>query len=257
MATLARSVPTISMSRNDQIPRAVVAAASLTGLGALAMVASGAGYRTEIWQLEPAFRILAVGAAVASVGLVLSIASLASTSVRRGQRATLVLLASLIVGLVSVGTFASCYRTAKYAAPIHDVTTDTDDPPTYEALKAVRERTPYGLAYRGAAIAALQHAAYPDIKPARLTTPPYEAYRRALIVARAMGWELARTDSVAFRIEGTATTPWYGFKDDIVIRVRPDSGGSRVDVRAASRLGEGDAGTNAALVRRYLAELAG
>jgi hypothetical protein len=221
------------------------------------MVASGAGYRTEMWQLEPAFRILGVGAAVASVGLVLSIAALASTGGRRGQRAVLVLLASLIVGLVSVGTFASCYRTAKYAAPIHDVSTDTDDPPTYEALKSVRERTPYGLAYRGAAIAALQHAAYPDIKPARLTTPPYEAYRRALIVARSMGWELARTDSVAFRIEGTATTPWYGFKDDIVIRIRPDSSGSRVDVRAASRLAEGDAGTNAALVRRYLAGLSG
>lgn len=194
---------------------------------------------------------------LAATGLLFSIRGLASREVRRGQRPVLILLASLIVGLFSEGTFASSYLTAKTAAPIEDVTTDTDDPPMYQALQADRERTPYGFAYRGAAAAARQRSAYPDIRPARFTTPPYETYRRALIVARAMGWDLARTDSVGLCIEGIATTPWFGFKDDIVIRVRPDTRGSRVDVRAASRLADADAGTNASLVRRYLAALSG
>jgi uncharacterized protein (DUF1499 family) len=63
-------------------------------------------------------------------------------------------------------------------------------------------------------------------------------------------------DSSAGRIEATATTPWFGFKDDVVIRVAPDPAGSRVDVRSVSRVGQSDVGTNARRIRAYLARLA-
>jgi uncharacterized protein (DUF1499 family) len=63
-------------------------------------------------------------------------------------------------------------------------------------------------------------------------------------------------DSTAHRIEATATTPWFGFKDDVVIRIEPDPAGSRVDVRSVSRVGGSDVGTNAKRIRAYLARLA-
>jgi uncharacterized protein (DUF1499 family) len=63
-------------------------------------------------------------------------------------------------------------------------------------------------------------------------------------------------DSAAGRIEATATTRWFGFKDDVVIRIEPDPAGSRVDMRSVSRVGESDVGTNARRIRAYLARLA-
>jgi uncharacterized protein (DUF1499 family) len=70
-----------------------------------------------------------------------------------------------------------------------------------------------------------------------------------------MGWELVASDPIAGRIEATDTTFWFGFTDDIVIRVSPRGGGSRVDIRSVSRVGISDVGTNAARIRKYLAAL--
>jgi uncharacterized protein (DUF1499 family) len=67
-----------------------------------------------------------------------------------------------------------------------------------------------------------------------------------------MGWELVAADSAAGRIEATATTRWFGFKDDVVVRIRPDAAGSRVDVRSVSRVGRSDVGANAERIRAYL-----
>jgi uncharacterized protein (DUF1499 family) len=71
-----------------------------------------------------------------------------------------------------------------------------------------------------------------------------------------MGWELVAADSMAGRIEATATTPWFGFKDDVVVQVRPEGTGSRIDVRSVSRVGKSDLGVNAKRIRAYLADVA-
>ncbi|MEX2241047.1 MAG: DUF1499 domain-containing protein [Burkholderiales bacterium] len=70
-----------------------------------------------------------------------------------------------------------------------------------------------------------------------------------------MGWEIVATDAAAGRIEATDTTFWFGFKDDVVIRVEGDGAGSRVDVRSVSRVGVGDVGANAKRIRAYLRAL--
>jgi uncharacterized protein (DUF1499 family) len=59
------------------------------------------------------------------------------------------------------------------------------------------------------------------------------------------------------RLEATDTTFWFGFKDDVVVRVRPDGTGSRVDVRSLSRVGRSDLGMNARRIRRFLERLRG
>jgi uncharacterized protein (DUF1499 family) len=83
-----------------------------------------------------------------------------------------------------------------------------------------------------------------------------EAFDRTLSAVRDLGWEVVASDRAAGRIEAVDTTFWFGFKDDVVIRITevPD-GGARIDVRSKSRVGVGDLGTNARRVRALLARL--
>lgn len=140
--------------------------------------------------------------------------------------------------------------------PIHDVTTDTEDPPAFVAVLPYRRyaRNPPG--YDGATVAARQRAAWPDLVP--LDTPL--GRDRVHAVARAAmtraGWQIVGDDVAAGRLEAIATTRWLRFKDDVVVRLRDrPEGGTRVDVRSKSRIGRNDFGTNARRIRTYLADL--
>ena len=64
-------------------------------------------------------------------------------------------------------------------------------------------------------VAAQQRAGYPEIQPVFLAVPPDEAYRRAMAVVTARGWEVLAGDDASHRIEATDTTRWFGFKDDV------------------------------------------
>ena len=138
---------------------------------------------------------------------------------------------------------------------IHDVTTDTDDPPLFDAVLPLRAGAKNAATYGGSDVAAMQRAAHSDIVPLDLTLTPAAAFAAALSAARAMGWALVAADSAAGRIEATATTPVFRFKDDVVVRVRPRHGGSRVDIRSVSRIGRGDRGKNASRIREFTARL--
>jgi uncharacterized protein (DUF1499 family) len=85
--------------------------------------------------------------------------------------------------------------------------------------------------------------------------PPAQAFPRALAAARAMGWTMVAQDSSAGTIEASDTTFWFGFTDDVVIRVAADGDGSRIDVRSLSRIGRSDVGANARRIRAYEAKL--
>jgi uncharacterized protein (DUF1499 family) len=85
--------------------------------------------------------------------------------------------------------------------------------------------------------------------------PPDAVFDRALAEAQEAGWEIVTADKSSGRIEATDTTQWFGFKDDVVVRITPWGSGSRVDVRSVSRVGRSDVGTNAARIRDYLADL--
>ena len=113
-------------------------------------------------------------------------------------------------------------------------------------------KAPNKTDYGGEKIASQQREAYPDLQPLMIKVPPPQAFDRALVRVREIGWDLVAADATTGQIEATDTTFWYGFKDDVVIRVRPADGGSRVDVRSLSRVGGGDVGTNAKRIRAYL-----
>src|SRR5439155_509507 len=84
---------------------------------------------------------------------------------------------------------------------------------------------------------------------------PEAAFARALAAAQAMGWDIVDAQPKEGRIEATASTFWFGFKDDVVVRITPLPAGSRIDVRSKSRVGRGDTGTNAQRIRAYLKRL--
>jgi uncharacterized protein (DUF1499 family) len=102
-------------------------------------------------------------------------------------------------------------------------------------------------------VAAAQKEAYPDIRPIVLPLSPQRALFRAAAALPVLGAD--GTAGVSFGLEGTVTSCWFGFKDDFVIRITPVQGGSRVDMRSASRVGQGDLGANARRIRAYLAAL--
>jgi hypothetical protein len=146
-------------------------------------------------------------------------------------------------------------RQARALPPIHDITTDTRRPPQFVAILPLRAAAPNPAAYGAPVVARAQAAAYPDLRTHRMDAASADAFKRALQATRDMGWEIVAADAAAGRIEATDTTFWFGFKDDVVIRVEADGAGSRVDLRSVSRVGVGDVGANAARIRAYLQAL--
>ena len=160
---------------------------------------------------------------------------------------TLAILAAMVFGFAAFG--------AGNASMINDFTTNLDDPPTFRNAATLPGNAGRDLAYP-VAFAETQRACCADLHPVRLDSAPPETLRRAEQVAGGMPhWTVTKVDADAGTIEAIAESVVFGFRDDIVIRVRPDRDGSVVDVRSKSRQGRGDMGANAARIRAYVATL--
>jgi uncharacterized protein (DUF1499 family) len=234
-----------------QRARYVLVGASL--VAALLFLASGPGTRAGLWEWQSGFGLMRwamwVGFATAALALVMLI-----IPKTRGPQPT-ILVAALLMGIVA-GAPAVSLRTQADSLPrIHDITTDVRDPPAFVALLEARKASPNGSDYGGPEIAAQQAKAYPNVRPMLLPLSQQEAFARAADVARAMGWEIVSADAATGRIEATATTLWFGFKDDIIVRIAPHGTSSRVDVRSVSRVGKSDIGANARRIQEYLSKL--
>ena len=134
--------------------------------------------------------------------------------------------------------------------PIHDITTDTADPPVFTAAVERRGRDSNSLEIKPEAIEA-QVQAYPHITTLVSADGLEDTFARAVRVARELGWEVYREDLNAGYIEAVETTAIMGFKDDIVIRIRTNADGTLVDLRSVSRVGVSDLGANAARIERF------
>lgn len=147
-------------------------------------------------------------------------------------------------------------RTSEQTPNINDITTDTVNPPQFVKIMPFRRRIDLPTAYGGHIVANQQHAAYPDIQPIILPVAPSAAFAAALKEAKNRGWQIVNSKASKGILEAVATTFWFGFKDDVIVRVTPAPGGSRVDMRSVSRVGSGDIGANANRIRSYLLSLA-
>lgn len=222
---------------------------------ALAGLSAGPGYRSGLLSIESAFGLMRGaaygGIAAALLGLIGMVLARPGGPRRGFYRA----LAAFVVGLVVVGIPWSYLWKAQSVPPIHDITTDTEDPPAFDAVLPLRAEAPNPPEHAGPEVAAQQRAAYPDVAPLMSRMAPELVFRHALASAREMGWRIVASEPQEGRIEAVDQTPWFGFLDDVVVRVRPQGDGSRIDVRSKSRIGVSDLGTNAERVRAYLRAL--
>ena len=137
--------------------------------------------------------------------------------------------------------------------PIHDITTDFENPPRFIAAVTARTAKENSLDYPGAEVAQIQREFYPNIQPIETSLTPSAAHERALAVISKLGWQLLADDKASGIIEAAEETRLFNFKDDIAIRISPRAGGSRIDLRSVSRVGQGDLGANAARIERFRA----
>src|SRR5438445_7422750 len=215
-------------------------------------LAAGLGTRWGLWHFRTGFMLLTWAAYGALVVVILGLVALVVN--RSSNKAIFFALASIVLGMFVSGIPWQMKQRAQHVPPIHDITTDTENPPAFVAILPLRRDAPNPAQYGGPEVAAQQQKAYPDLRPLILNAPPKEAFPKALEAARAMGWQIVDSNQDQGRIEATATTPWFGFKDDVVVRVMPADHGSRIDVRSVSRVGKSDLGTNARRIQEYLSK---
>ncbi len=224
-------------------------------LGALMLLAAGPGTRFGAWEYATGLLLMRgaffVGLAAAVFALILLIVP----KTRQARAATLVV--ALAIGLGTAWVPYNGYRTVMSLPFIHDISTDTENPPQFVDVVPLRADAMNPVEYAGEEVARQQHEAYPDIHTLEFSKPAAATFSESLKVAEKMGWQIVAAKSEEGRIEATATTLWFGFKDDVVIRVMPTASGSRLDMRSKSRVGRSDVGANAARIRAFVAALEG
>jgi hypothetical protein len=241
---------TMSHRTNGLLLPLLATACSLSAILGLGL--SGFGTKFGLWQFRTGFAVLKWAA---YLGLASSLFALVAgfLCLKKSRSVGVVLsIFAFLCGLSAFGLPYSWKLKAQSYPRIHDISTDLDNPPQFVAVAPLRQ----GLVESGgAAVAALQIKAYPDLKTLVLSTPMTQAFQAALEAARDLGWQIVAQVPAEGRIEATDTTFWFGFKDDVVIRVYPAGDRSLIDIRSVSRVGVSDVGTNAQRIRLFIAKL--
>ncbi len=222
-------------------------------LAAAVEALSGVGTRLGLWYYRTGLGILGAAAIAGAVAAIISL--IGGILSGRNRAAYRMAAAGIVIGLTVTGIPWSWSRAGQHLPKIHDISTDTENPPQFVAIMPMRAHAENPAGYGGPVVAAQQRASYPDIQPLVLPVKPAEAFDRALRAAGEMGWNVVSSSARDGRIEAVATTFWFGFKDDVVVRVSHAKEGSRIDVRSVSRVGKGDVGTNAKRIRTFLQKL--
>ena len=225
-------------------------------IGAFLGVAAIGGYRLELLPLFPA-----IGTYVASM-VALAVATPVILVAMIGSRGRLggwgLNAAGWIALVLCVGMTLNnllWFRQAQVLPAINDVSTDLENPPAFKTERQPRAESARPPRHAGEAAALRQRAAYPEIEPLFLEASVAEAVARAERAATSLGWKVVARSSVEGRLEAVYTTPWFGLKGDVAVRIRPADRGVVVDVRSRSRIDMADAGTNARRIRHLLAAL--
>jgi uncharacterized protein (DUF1499 family) len=192
---------------------------------------------------------------VAAGAIALALATIVPTRPGDRRRGFVAAFLALVIGAAAAWSPFMLFLQARGAPRINDISTDTANPPPMVVILQMRSDAVTPPAYPGKAAADQQHEAYPDLTPIVLNMPPAEAFKRVDAVAMAMGWDVVARAPNDGRIEAVDTSKWFGFHDDIVVRIVPAGTGSRIDIRSKSRVGRSDLGANAHRIRAFTAKL--
>jgi uncharacterized protein (DUF1499 family) len=214
--------------------------------------------RAGLFEAQPVLVTFGAALTLAGLAILLAIAALIGIWID-GRAGAGYALAALFVSFALLGYPAYLGYKAYRLPPINDVTTDPYDPPRLEAAQRLRTRAANSTVYGGISVFQRQSAAYPDIAPLSEDVPPQIVYDTAYSVITKRKWVIVDArppqpgrDGI---IEAVARTPIMGFRDDVVVRIRPEPDGARIDARSSSRYGSFDFGTNAARLRSLINEI--
>ncbi|WP_352259828.1 DUF1499 domain-containing protein [Psychrobacter sp. TB55-MNA-CIBAN-0194] len=207
------------------------------------------------------FGVVELGTAFAGFkfGLVVGIAALVLLAIQVLFKRKTVSLASaaiaVIFSAIAIALPLGMMTTAKNVPPIHDISTDVVNPPQFAAIAPLRADAPNPVEYAGAEAAEQQRTAYPDLQTLTYSQSKSELVEASKQAIENLGWELINTDADKGIVEATETTAWFGFKDDVVVRVTDNDSERLVDIRSKSRIGKSDLGKNAARIHSFIEEL--
>jgi hypothetical protein len=219
-----------------------------------------------LWHFGAGFTVLRYAFFAAAAGGVLALIGIVIGLARRNGGGKLNVF-SLVIALLFSAYLLQLLATARSVPAIHDATTNLQDPPAFTAL-AVRpdnlanvpdeERQELARLDPERRWKAIHRRAYGDLRTLKVPAGVAETTERAASLARRRGWDIAKVDQNSGIVEATATTRFFRFKDDVVVRIRPNpekTSGSLVDMRSISRVGGSDVGVNANRIRGFLADL--
>lgn len=229
------------------------------GLGAAIASVGALGARFGVVAPYSGFALFGLGMILGGLlAVVLGVVGLVRTREACGRRGRGWALCGLVLGGAMWATLLSFALPARGAPPIHDITTDPDDPPIFREVASLPANAERDLAYPhgGPSVVEAQRAAYPDLAPLELAQAPGAVYEAARRVVDEMGWDLVWSNRDLGWIEASETSEMFRFVDDIAIRIRPRGDGSLVDLRSTSRVGISDLGANARRIRAFGERLA-
>ena len=229
---------------------------ALSVIGLSGFGASGPGYRLGWWGYKTGISLVKYAGFISLAAVVVCLIGLALWQQKVFPQGMTSALIGLVIGGCILGLMLKWKHNLDSVPYIHDITTDTENPPRFVAILPLRAGAENPAEYGGPQLAAQQKDGYPDLKAGSVSGPPDAVFPQALQAAKDMGWEIVASDPKSLRIEATDTTLWFGFKDDVVVRLTPSpTGRSRIDVRSVSRVGKSDVGTNARRINAFLARL--
>jgi Protein of unknown function (DUF1499) len=244
---------------SEPTSRLAIWARRMAGFAFLATFLAVVIVRSGLLENRPALATFGGALSLAVVALVLALAAFVVIWME-GLAGLGAAVTAMVVSLALLA-YPAYLGIKAYRLPwIYDITTDPIDPPRYEALARLRVRDANPTTYAGLYAADQQRSAYPDLGPLGTNATAQAAYDAALAVVNKRRWRVvdARPPQAGRRegrIEAVARTPIMGFRDDVVIRVRAETDGARIDARSSSRYGAFDFGTNAARVRGLMNDI--
>ncbi len=216
----------------------------------LALLCFAGGPLLARLEVIPPMAALGGLALAAGLGLVSAELGLVAVIQRRAEWPHYTGFLGLVpLGVVAVGMIAGL---VKYPA-INDISTDLENPPVFSHAQSLPGNKGRDMAFPDGFKAPIREK-YADLGPLAVDVAPETVYEKALELAKEQEvWTITRESPEEREFEGVAVTPMLRFRDDFVVRVRPqaDGTGAVLDMRSKSRKGKGDLGTNAKRIRAF------
>ena len=175
------------------------------------------------------------------------------------------MIMALLLSTIAIAIPLSMLNKGKSVPPIHDISTDLVNPPEFVAIAPLRAAplraaplradAPNPVEYAGVEVATQQRAAYPELQTLNYTQSKSELVEATKQAIDHLGWQLVNIDADQGIIEATDRTMWFGFKDDVIVRITDNGSERLVDIRSKSRVGGSDLGTNAERIHKFIEEL--